>query len=408
MTTYRVIDKASYESVKADYFPANKPLPVDIFIKDKSIIQPMFYKGTFFTEATRELLKEKGIEEVYIRKEDMENLHQVTLEGISRKNCADAAPWDKYALRKEQYCQICRNLLIPGTEINFSLFTQREGAFVPLIETDGNLPISTDEKVLGTDSDLMIRNADIPRYEDYLITLKSRGIPRADSAMVKALVVRESSKMVLKSLLDDPRSGEKIKEIEMLVREMTDSLLGNRNIMHHLLALKNYDYYTYTHSVNVAVLSIGLGAEIGLKHDRIETLAMGCMLHDLGKSFIPVAILNKPGKLTDEEFTLIKTHVPEGEKILRSHKGIHKDSLHAVTEHHERLSGAGYPLRLSGQQVSLFGRISGIMDVYDAITTQRCYQTPYTPFYALTFMMRQKGHYDPDLLKTFIQMLGKS
>jgi len=407
-TTYRIINQATYEAVNADYFAIDKPLPADVFMKDKSIIQPIFYKGTLFTQTTREFLKEKGMAEVYLRKEDLEVLHQTTLEGIPRKNHVDTSIWDTYASRKEEYCQICKDILIPGTEINFSLFVQREGSFTPLIEAGENLSVTIDDRVFNTDGDLLIRNSDISRYKDYLSSLKSTDIPQGGSATTRVLVLKENSKVVLKSLLDNPRSGEKIKEIEILVKEMIDSILGNRNTVHDLTSLKTHDYYTYTHSVNVAVLSIGLGVEIGLSQDRIESLGMGSMLHDIGKSAIPIEILNKPGKLTDEEFMQVKGHVIEGEKIVRSHKGIRKDSLYAVTEHHERLSGGGYPFKLSGKKISLFGRISAIVDVYDAMTTHRCYRPACTPFYTLTMATSQHGHYDPDLLTAFIKMLGKA
>jgi len=214
--------------------------------------------------------------------------------------------------------------------------------------------------------------------------------------------------MVLKSLLEDPRSGEKIKEIEVLVKGMIDTIVDNRHTIYDLISLKNYDYYMYTHSVNVAVLSIGIGAEIGMGKNKIEELAMGGMLHDIGKSAVPITALNKPGKLTDDEYLLMKKHVSEGTKILKSHQGITEDSFHTAAEHHERLTGTGYPARLSGRAISLFGRITAIADFYDAVRTQRCYQPAYTPFYALTTITRQKEHFDPDLLKVFIRMLGKA
>ncbi|MBI3592887.1 MAG: HD domain-containing protein [Nitrospirae bacterium] len=131
------------------------------------------------------------------------------------------------------------------------------------------------------------------------------------------------------------------------------------------------------------------------------------MLHDIGKSAISHEILHKQGKLDDTEYRIIKNHVIEGEKILRAHKEFPTESLSAVLQHHEKLSGKGYPFKLSGNEIKPFGRIAAIADCYDALTTQRPYKQAFTPFYALSIVAKETGEYDPDLLKIFIKMLGK-
>ena len=173
-----------------------------------------------------------------------------------------------------------------------------------------------------------------------------------------------------------------------------------------LLSLRTYDYYTYTHSVNVAVLSVGLGMAAGLPKEQIRLLGIGAMLHDVGKSTIPPAIINKAGRLDDEEYRIIKTHVTEGENILRLNKDIPRESLVAVSQHHERLSGKGYPYNKAGEEIRPFGRITSIVDCYDALTTTRSYQTARTPFFALSILTKEAGDYDPEILKAFIRMLG--
>ncbi len=403
-TTYQVIDHVVYEPVNADVLPLNSPLPVDIFLRDKSVIQPLFYKNTLFTESARAFLRERGMTEVYIRRADAALLSQD--QPIPVHPGFDDATLAGYAAQKEEYCQVYRDVLIPGAEIDFSLFTQDDGTFRLLLEADETAPARLDQKILAIENELLIKKSDMPRYKNYLASLREADA-RVDST-VKAIVIKENSKMVLKSLLEDPRSGEKIKEIEVLVKDMIDIIIDKRNAIYDLISLKNYDYYTYTHSVNVSVLSIGLGTEIGLRREKIEELGMGGMLHDIGKSAIPLTVLNKPGKLTDDEYLTMKKHVVEGTKILKCHKGITEVSFHAAAQHHERLTGTGYPAGLSGKAISLFGRITAIADVYDAMTTQRCYQPAYTPFYALSAMTRQKEHFDPDLLTIFIKMLGNA
>jgi putative nucleotidyltransferase with HDIG domain len=188
---------------------------------------------------------------------------------------------------------------------------------------------------------------------------------------------------------------------------MVDTILENKAAASDLLSLRTHDYYTYTHSVNVAVLSLGLGIAMGLPKWDVEKLGIGALLHDVGKSTIPSTIINKPGRLDDGEYSIIKTHVSEGEKILRSGKEIPEESFIAVSEHHERLSGRGYPSKKSGEDIHPFGRITSIVDCYDAMTTERSYQPARTPFYALSIITHEAGDYDKELLTLFIKMLGE-
>ena len=210
----------------------------------------------------------------------------------------------------------------------------------------------------------------------------------------------------MKDLFDDPRSGENIKEAQNAVSAMIDSLTANKDTIHDLLSLRGFDYYTYTHSVNVGVLSIGLGVAINLSKDDTEKLGVGALLHDIGKSSIPSEILNKQGRLDNREFMIIQGHVLEGERLVKENK-LPRESIPAVVQHHEKISGRGYPLHLSEKEIALFGKITAIADCYDALTTNRPYRQALTPFQALVTISKETGNYDAELLKIFIKMLGK-
>jgi HD-GYP domain-containing protein (c-di-GMP phosphodiesterase class II) len=159
--------------------------------------------------------------------------------------------------------------------------------------------------------------------------------------------------------------------------------------------------------VNVCVLSVGLGVALKLDPLQSERLGLGAMVHDIGKSIIPVEILNKQGKLDDMEYRIMQSHVAEGEKILRENHRLPEEAILAVTQHHEKISGRGYPSRLSDKAISLFGRITAIADCYDALTTARPYKTAFTPFVALDIISKEGDNYDRELLRLFITMLGK-
>ncbi|HIJ60003.1 MAG TPA: HD-GYP domain-containing protein [Nitrospirae bacterium] len=210
----------------------------------------------------------------------------------------------------------------------------------------------------------------------------------------------------MKSILDDPRSGKNIAKTAEVVNNMIDNILENKDSIYDMLSLRNFDYYTYTHSVNVSVLSIGLGIELGLKRNEIEKLGTGAMLHDIGKSTIPHEVLNKQGKLNDVEYRIIMNHVIDGYNLVKDRKDLDKDSIIPLLQHHEKLNGKGYPNKLIAKEIKLFGRITSIADCYDALTTQRPYKPAFTPYYALSIIAKETGNYDPELLRIFIKMLG--
>jgi putative nucleotidyltransferase with HDIG domain len=408
VTKYREIDTESRIAIDVDKLIVGKRLPFDVFVKDKGIIKHLFNKGMLFTNISKEVLKEKGISEVYISSNENHSIENYLSATANKKTSPydDPALFKQYSFYKDEHYQIDKSLLLPDTKIDFSIFVLEGFNIKTIVEASEKSPALISDSVLNVEGDILIKKSDMPLYHNYINSLlKEKAV--SDKLDIKAIAIKENSKIVIKDLLDDPRSGEKIKESKSLVNNMIDCMLQNRDSIYNLLTLRGYDYYTYTHSVNVGVLSIGLGVAIDLKKDDIEKLGIGAMLHDIGKSTISHEILNKQGKLDDIEYKIMKNHVIEGEKILRDHKEIPEESFAAVLQHHEKLSGKGYPFQLSGNNIKLFGRIAAIADCYDALTTRRPYKPAFTPFYALSIVAKETGDYDPELLKVFIKMLGK-
>ncbi len=404
-TKFTELSIREYIPIDVDKLLTGDILPFDIYAKDINFIKYLFNKGTIFTNITRDYLKRSGISEVYSLKKDRDILDDYLSRVRSQKPpLFNLMTFEDYLCYKEHYHQIDRNLLIQDMDINFSLFGIDGSNIYMLLEASDASPSKIGKNLVNTTGDILIKRADIYRYNAYLDSLSAGNL--SEEMTIKAIVIKENSKIVMRDLFDNPRSGKKIKESIALVNDIIECIMKQKRAMYDMLSLRNYDYYTYTHSVNVAVLSIGLGITADMKRNDIENLGIGAMLHDIGKSMIPPEILNKPGKLTDEEFEIIKTHVREGENILRRHRNIHEDSLIPVLQHHEKLTGKGYPLHLSGAAVKQPGRISAIVDCYDALTTQRPYSPAYTPFDALSIIKSETGNYDHDLLATFIKMLG--
>lgn len=214
---------------------------------------------------------------------------------------------------------------------------------------------------------------------------------------------------VIKGVLKDVRRGEGINvtNVRRSVKACVTSIIENPNAMLWLSRLRNRDEYTAEHCLNVGILAIAMGRHLGLDEKALENLGLCGMLHDVGKMQIEPAVLNKPGRLTEEEFAIIKTHCQIGKAILEEDKGLPKEAIDAAWGHHERIDGGGYPRGAKASSLGLYTRIISIVDTYDAITTNRCYDNsrPATEAIKILFSCRD-SQFDGWLVEEFIACLG--
>ncbi len=313
-----------------------------------------------------------------------------------------------YIQQKEKIHQIDKNLLDAEHEVNFSIFVYKGLNFSPIIEASEKSPTKIPAEILLAEGDFVIKNSDMPLYKEYLDSLFNKMLLDNDKEKIKSLLTKEKTKIIVRDILQNPRSGENIKMAETAVQDMASTILNNKDIMYDLISMKTYDYYTYTHSVNVEVLSIGFAIALGLSNTDIFNLGMGAMLHDIGKSLIPVEILNKQQKLNNKELKIVQNHVIEGERMLRLHRDFPEKSLPAATQHHEKLSGTGYPFRLSEPNINLFGKMTAIVDCYDALTTERPYRSAMTLFKLSIRLYKNPKIMTINCLKYLLRCLGGS
>ena len=218
----------------------------------------------------------------------------------------------------------------------------------------------------------------------------------------------KTSKMVT-VLFKEARMGRamQLEQAFTLVDEVIHSMTRNQCAFMSLTRLKNKDNSTYLHSVAVCALMVALGRQMGLKDNLLREAGMAGLLHDIGKVMTPEEILNKPGFLSREEFEIMKHHPRNGWQLLQGAPGAGASALDVCLHHHERLDGTGYPDKLSADEVSRFARMGAICDVYDAITSVRCYKVGWEPAEAIRKMAEWKdGNYDETVFYAFIKTVG--
>jgi len=214
---------------------------------------------------------------------------------------------------------------------------------------------------------------------------------------------------LMRDMMNDARLGKQIEleKCEPMIDNIIDSMFRFPSALLPLAQIKTCDEYTFQHSVSVSALAVAFGRVLELPHDEIKDIAMGGLLHDVGKSKVPGNILNKPGKLDKAEFDVMKSHVVHTADLLSRVKGISEITFNAAAQHHERFDGTGYPEKLMGDQISLHGQMLAIVDVYDAITSLRVYHKGIPPAEALKQLFRwSNAHFDNKLVQAFIKGIG--
>lgn len=182
-----------------------------------------------------------------------------------------------------------------------------------------------------------------------------------------------------------------VRRIQIAVDRIIDDIFDDSCVVKAIAVVRNIDDYTMMHSVNVAVLSIIIARSLGYPRHDLKDIGVGAILHDIGKAKLPRVLINKPGKLTDQEFEQVKRHTEYGFEILRKIFSINLSSAHIAYQHHERLDGSGYPRGLVGEGIHPWSRLAAVADVYDALTTDRPYRAAFRPDEAMAILHDNTG-----------------
>lgn len=192
-----------------------------------------------------------------------------------------------------------------------------------------------------------------------------------------------------------------------IANNIVEEIRESESMIVETVNLCSYDNYTYTHSVNVDILAVVLGVACGLADDELRKLSQAALLHDVGKTCVPIEIINKPGRLTEEEFAEVKNHPRYGYNMLRDNYEVSSVARNAILSHHENEDGSGYPRGLTSEKIHLFAKIIHIADVYDALVTKRVYKDAMNPADAMEYLMANSERmFDKELVTLFMEYVA--
>lgn len=264
---------------------------------------------------------------------------------------------------------------------------------------DAHLPSKTEAEVARETDELLLQ------VDNKLVTERVS----LDEEIRTAAKLCAKAKEAVVEMFSDARMGKaiQIEQARALVEEISTSVMRQPHALISLARLKTADEYTYMHSVAVCALMIALARQLALDEEMVREAGFAGLLHDIGKVGIPMKVLNKPGKLTDAEFAVVKSHPEVGARILIESYNVSPMVLDVCLHHHEKVDGTGYPHGIKGETISLFAKMGAVCDVYDAITSNRPYKKGWAPADSIRKMAEwSKGHFDEAVFQAFVKTVG--
>lgn len=305
-----------------------------------------------------------------------------------------------------KYTRIRLGSVPTNRSIPFDLYIQVGDRFVHYLRAGDQIIEEKKSQLIKKAADhFFIPTTAMPKFKAFI-----NGIVQSDTVGVaeKASILRESSMALVEELFENPNIEQALIQSQEVVDHFIDLMQGEADAMAHLIGLSGHDFYTYNHSVDVSVYSLGLGQRMGYSGQELKELGLGGLFHDIGKRNIPLSIICKDGPLDDSEWEEMKKHPQYGLAILNKQE-ISEAIKACCFEHHESfLGGNGYPQQLKGTEIHPMARIVSLVDTYDALTTKRSYNDPMSPRMAIEFI-RDKIYqkFDPDVVKILLEVLAE-
>lgn len=306
-----------------------------------------------------------------------------------------------------KYFKIRLASMHPYRPITFDIYILLNQKFVLYMRAGSKFEGDKLENFLNRKADVFyIRDEERDAYKKYI---KERVNDEGLKPEEKALILKEHSFSLVEELFENPKIDEALEESKSVISNFVDFIDAEPTAVAHLIGLSSHDFYTYNHSLDVSIYSIGLAQKAGYSSKPdLTDMGQGALFHDIGKRKVPVEIITKQGALDEAEWAQMKRHPLYGLQILNEFENISENIKACCFEHHENHIGNGYPQGLKGAEIHPMARIVALTDTYDALTTKRSYNVPMAPTDALN-LMRDKlfGRFDPDLLNAMYSVLFK-
>lgn len=305
------------------------------------------------------------------------------------------------------YVPIDHRLIHVGDKIGFNIFINDYLTHMSLFLQSDTIIDEDTKRSLNEVEKLYIERSEKDEYESFMEKKLQYTVENSSLSLEEKIdIIYSSTSELTNSLYQNPNALENVQRSKNIVEPILQSIIYDENAIKSFIKIIEYDYYTHTHSLNVSIYSLCLGTELGLEKTELNALGRSALLHDLGKSSIDLNILNKIGRLSQFEFEEMKKHPSYGYEIAINLGIKDRNILDGIRHHHEKLDGMGYPDGLKGDEITIFPRIIGICDIFDALTTQRAYKKALRSYDAI-FLMKthMHSHLDMKIVDTFIRML---
>lgn len=391
-----------YIPIPTSELPIHDAYPFDLYLTyNKKFI---LFRGRSLpmNEGVLNQLRDNGVDTIFIQKGDYQKYLKLLYEAEGFKGDNNIGRY-----LQERFIPVEGSSFKVGSTPGFMIFTVEEAVPTPLVAPDvPGLRNSVFPELPTQYPRLYIFQKDLPAYSEYLNRVWSESASFSPMNAAGGILVRENAKLAAHGLFHRPNLNEAMHATTEAVSNVLDRMLDNPETYYTLLKVSDQDFNTYIHSVNVAVLSMGMGMEMRLSEDEMHWLGLGSMLHDIGKRDLDPDLLVKKGDVTPSEYEVMREHVILGIQFCEKFPGIPPEVSRIVAEHHERLDGSGYPNGLHGEDLGELGQIVALFEIYDALTNRQPYRNAFTPFEALEKMRKFGKAINQELLTIFIKLLG--
>ncbi|WP_294965053.1 HD-GYP domain-containing protein [Sulfurimonas sp.] len=306
-------------------------------------------------------------------------------------------------MKSTKYLAIDKSIITEGISLEFNIFMLSSDKEMNCFKENG-ICFTHDDKVIVDSADVVYVEED--QHNEYEIFYENFSEELKDIKLDhKPAVTYKHASNVLNKLFANPEALGNYESSKEIVNEMIDTILDDDFTIKSLMDIATHDYYTHTHSINVSIYALSLGAYMKMQPETLSELGEAALLHDLGKSKVDSAIITKDGALTDREFHEVKKHSDIGYKLGLTLGINNKNILDGIRYHHEKMDGTGYPSRLKDHDIPLFARIIAVCDIFDALTSRRTYKGAMSTFEAIKLMkLEMNNHVDVKLLNKMIMM----